>query len=170
MNYTYLKPTLLGVCDQLTRIIQKGEAFVQEGKATEAELIEARLAPDMFPFVRQIQIATDNAKGGVARLAGMVPPVMEDTETTFAALKARVAATRAFVESVPESALENVEGKTVRLQWMPEGMHFAADDYAQLYVLQNTLFHVVTAYDILRMKGVQLGKQDFIGRIPMHQA
>ena len=165
-NFSYLKPTLLNACDQLTRVLDKAKAHVASGALTEAELMDARLAPDMFPFVKQVQIATDNIKGGLARITGGVPPVMADDETTLDALVARVQATKTFAESVDEAALANVTVDRVRLGWMPEGMYYEVVEYATKYVIQNTLFHVVTAYDILRMKGGQIGKSDFIGLAP----
>ena len=157
---------LLKMLDTAESIIKKGQAYVEEGKATEAELMEARLIADMMPFVKQIQIISDNVKGAISRMASVENPKMEDTESTFAQLLERIEKTRAFVKTIDADAIStDVDSMTVKLPWMPEGMSWTGKQYFDGFVLQNAYFHVVTAYDILRMKGVQLGKMDFIGNI-----
>jgi uncharacterized protein len=168
-SYETIYHILLNACEQTLRILEKAEAHVASGASTEESLLHAKLASDMFPFTRQVQIVSDNVKNGVARLAGVEAPVMEDTETTLTALKDRIVRTRKFVEGIAPAALKESEHTPIHLKWMPEGMHYTGSDYATLYIVQNTLFHVVTAYDILRMSGVHIGKSDYIGPITMHK-
>ena len=128
-----------------------------------SELISAQLAPDMFPFSRQIQIATDQAKGATARLSGRENPKFEDTEKTFDELKARVKKTLDFIKSVPAQEIDGSEEKDITLPigGQPRTLK------GQLYLVRNSLpnffFHVTTAYDILRHKGVEIGKRDYLG-------
>ena len=124
-----------------------------------------RLAPDMLPFVRQIQIAADLANGAVARLAGVEVPKHDDTEKTFADLKARLAKTVAFVQSFKPSEIDGSEDRDIRLTLGEHTMSFKGQPYLVHFVLPNFYFHCTTAYDILRHGGVELGKRDFIGAI-----
>jgi hypothetical protein len=130
---------------------------------SEAELIEARLAPDMFAFPRQYQIASDSAKNAIARLAGIEAPSMADTETSFAELKQRCDRTIAFIESVDRAQLDGAEDRQVELRF-PNGMGYRFDGSAYLtgFALPNFFFHATTAYAILRAAGVSLGKPDFL--------
>lgn len=133
-----------------------------EGKS-EAALIEARLAPDMRAFAAQFQMASDSAKGCVARLAGVEPPSMPDTETTFAELKARCQKTIDFIRSVGPAAFEGAEDREVRLTF-PNGFGYAftGRKYLTEFALPNFLFHATTAYALLRAAGVGVGKPDFL--------
>jgi uncharacterized protein len=167
-QYEAIYHMLVRACTQVEHIIAKAEDHVRSGAISESELLAASLAPDMFPFVRQIQIASDNIKGGAARLSGVEAPSMDDTETTLASLRERVKRTRAFLDTLSPSDLNKGENLQIRLRWMPERMHMSGHDYASYHLIQNTLFHVVTAYDILRMKGGAIGKSDYIGQISMH--
>jgi hypothetical protein len=130
---------------------------------TEAELVEARLAPDMRPLPAQYQMASDSAKNAIARLAGIEAPAMADTETSFAELKERCDRTIAFIESVDAAALEAAEERNVELRF-PNGMgyRFTGRTYLTGFALPNFFFHVTTAYAILRAAGVTLGKPDFL--------
>lgn len=129
----------------------------------EAELMDARLAPDMRPLPAQFQMASDSAKYAIARLIGVEAPAMPDTETSFAELKDRLARTVAFIESVDHAALEGVEDREVSLRF-PNGMgyRFGGKDYLTGFALPNFFFHVTTAYAILRNVGIPLGKPDFL--------
>ncbi len=129
----------------------------------EAKLIEARLAPDMRPFSSQIQLASDSAKGAVARLSGTENPSMADTETSFAELKGRIDATIAFIKSVDASAFEGGDDRDVVLKFPGGEQHFKGGAYLTGFALPNFFFHVATAYGILRNAGVEIGKRDYLG-------
>jgi hypothetical protein len=136
-----------------------------EGKDEKA-LMEARLAPDMYPLSRQIQIASDTAKAAVARLAGIEAPAMPDTEASFAELKARCQKTIDFIESVERARLDGAENRPVTLRF-PNGMgyQFIGKDYLTGFALPNFFFHVTTTYALLRAAGVQVGKPDFLSHL-----
>jgi hypothetical protein len=129
----------------------------------EAELIDARLAPDMYPLARQYQIVSDTAKNAVARLAGIEAPSMPDTETTLNQLQARCDATIAFIESVDRAAIDGAETREIAIKF-PNGMgyRFNGADYLNNFALPNFYFHATTAYAIMRAAGVSLGKPDFL--------
>ena len=130
----------------------------------ETKLMEARLAPDMRPFVNQIQLASDSAKGCVARLTGTENPSMTDTETSFAELKARIDATLAFITSVDRAAFEGGEDRDVVLKFPGGEQHFKGGAYLTGFALPNFFFHVTTAYALLRAAGAEIGKRDYLGR------
>ena len=133
-----------------------------EGKS-EAALMEARLAPDMRPFPSQIQLASDAAKGFIARLAGVDNPAMPDTEADFAELKARCQKTIDFIQSVDRSALDGAEGRQATLRFPNgKGYQFTGADYLTRFALPNFFFHVTTTYALLRAAGVSVGKPDFL--------
>lgn len=138
-------------------------AWLDKAAANEATLLEARLAPDMYPLPRQFQAASDAAKGAVARLAGIEAPSMPDTEASFAELKARVARTIAFIEGVSPEALAGAAERELELRF-PNGMgyRFTGAQFLTGFALPNFFFHVTTAYAILRAGGVGLGKIDFL--------
>lgn len=163
--YDMTVPVFVKSLTQLGVFIDKAEAFATEKGIEEGVVLQSRLALDQFAFVRQIQIACDNAKGCVARLAGIESPVMEDNEASFAELKERIAKTIAFVESIASEQLEGGEDRKIELPYFP-GKHMLGTDYVSSYALANFFFHVTTAYSILRHGGVNLGKQDFMGALP----
>ncbi|MBV8308407.1 MAG: DUF1993 domain-containing protein [Gammaproteobacteria bacterium] len=146
----------------LALILDKAAANAAQRKFDPAVLLAARLAPDMLPFTRQIQIAGDIAKNSVARLAGQEPPRFEDNETTIEQLRARLARTVDFLKSVPASALEGSDERDVKVPLGERTIEFRGLDYLQRWAIPNVFFHVVTAYDILRHNGVDLGKRDFL--------
>jgi len=148
----------------LKKVIEKGEAYAKARKIDEQALLQARIFPDMFPFVRQCQIATDNAKGCMARLAGQTPPSYEDTETSFEALRARVDKTIAFVESVKPEQLDGAEERDVVLKFPNGQLESKGLAYLLDHVLPNFFFHTTTAYDLMRQAGVDLAKVDYLGR------
>ena len=126
-------------------------------------LVDARLAPDMHKLSRQVQIASDMVKNGAARLAGLEPPAMPDTETTFEELQERISKTISYLESVTEAQLEGCESRQITLKFPGQEITFSGAEYLTGFVLPNLYFHVATAYNILRHNGVQIGKRDFMG-------
>jgi uncharacterized protein len=146
-------------------VLAKGAAFAAEQGIDPASLIEARLAPDMLPLPKQVQIATDMAKGCAARLAGVEAPRYEDNETSFEMLQERIARTIAYLETIPAQAIDGSEERDIVLKLRDRELPFKGQAYLLGFVLPNVLFHASTAYGILRMKGVPLGKQDFLGSL-----
>jgi hypothetical protein len=147
----------------LDAVIDKAAAYAEERKIDPAVLASARLAPDMYPLSRQVQMATDHAKGCSARLAGVPVPSFEDTEKTFPELKARIAKTLDFIASVSAAQIDGSEARAVSLKAGPRELSFAGQDYLVFFALPNFYFHTTTAYDILRHNGVPVGKLDFLG-------
>ena len=150
-------PPLIHMLGSLSSILAKGEAHGGIDPA------EARLAPDMLPLKAQVYIATDGAKGCGGRLAGVEIPKYEDTETSFADLRARVAKTIAFLKGLDPKAFEGAETKHIVLKFPNSTFEFNGADYVNKFVLPNTYFHITTAYGILRNRGVVLGKSDYLG-------
>ena len=149
-----------------TRALTNLSAMIDKALAAgvaEATLLEARLAPDMHPFPRQIQMASDSAKGAIARLAGVEPPSMPDTETTIGELKARIAATIAYANSVEAAAFDGAEDREVVLKFPNGEMKFTGADYLTGFALPNFFFHITIAYALLRANGAPIGKMDFLG-------
>jgi uncharacterized protein len=147
----------------LMAILDKAEAHQSAKNIKPDVLPQARLIADMFPLWRQIAIATDHAKGASARLAGQEVPSYADTETTLDELKARVAKTIAFIQTIPEAAYEGAEARTITVKAGPRELTFPATQYCYGYALPNFYFHMTTAYNILRANGVAIGKVDFLG-------
>ncbi len=146
----------------LSGVLDKARAYV-EAKGIDADaLLKARLYPDMLPMTRQVQIACDFAKGAVARLAGADMPNFEDTETSFADLKARVEKTIAYISSIDPAAIDGSEDKDISLVRRGETFVFKGQPYLLEQALPNFWFHVTTAYAILRHNGVEIGKKDFL--------
>lgn len=161
-------PTFEIGLNALSSLLDKAEAYAQAKKIDPTVLLTARLYPDMFAFTRQVQIVTDQAKGGAARLAGMDPPKFEDNETTIADLKARVAKTLDFVKSVDAKAIDGSGEREITFPMGPTNKgNMKGADYLNHFVLPNFYFHLTTAYDILRHNGVELGKRDYLGAIPL---
>jgi len=156
-------PVLTGVLANLSKILEKAEAHAAEKKIDPAVFVQARLYPNMYPLVRQVQIATDVAKGCGARLAGQEPPKFEDNETTFAELQSRIAKTVAFLESFTPAQIDGTEENTVSLKVGGYEKAFLGLPYLFEFVLPNVYFHTTTTYAILRHWGVELGKADFLG-------
>ena len=149
-------PPLIHMLGGLATILSKGEAHGGIDAA------EARLAPDMLPLKAQVYIATDQAKGCGARLAGVEIPKYEDIETIFADLKARVAKTIAFLKTLDRKTFAGSEGKHIVLKFPNNTFEFNGADYVGKFVLPNVYFHITTAYGILRSRGVVLGKGDYL--------
>lgn len=162
--YQALVPPLLRTLTSLVTILEKGAAHCEAKKIDPSVLVNGRLFPDMFPLSRQVQIAADVAKAGAARLAGQAPPSYEDDETTFPELIARVRRTIDYLGTFREDQFEGTEGRTVTWKTRAAEMSMPGVAYVQTWVHPNVFFHVTTAYNILRHNGVELGKQDFLGR------
>ncbi len=156
-------PPMIRTLQNLSRILDKAMAQAEAEKTDPVTLTEARLAADMFPFTRQIQIATDGAKGCAARLAGLEIPSYPDEEKTFPELKARIAKTIAFLESVGADKIVGSETRQIVIKTPNRTLEFNGRDYVTGFVLPNFYFHVTTAYALLRHKGIQIGKMDFLG-------
>ena len=146
----------------LSFLLEKAAKSAANRKIEPGVLLASRLAPDMFPLTRQVQVACDLAKNSVARLAAQEPPRFEDTETSIDQLRARIARTIDFLKSVPVSALEGSETRDIKVPAGERTLEFKGLEYLQRWAIPNVLFHVTTAYDILRHNGVELGKRDFI--------
>ncbi len=157
-------PVLTRMLNNLAAILEKGAAHAEAKKIDPAVLVSGRLYPDMLPLSKQIQIATDMAKGCVARLAGQEPPKHEDGETTFPELVARINKTAAYISTFKPQQIDGSEEKTITLQMRSGPLTFAGMPYLLNFVYPNFYFHVTTAYDILRHSGVEVGKQDFLGK------
>jgi hypothetical protein len=156
-------PPLKRTLTNLSAILKKGEDYANAKKIEHAVLLNARLFPDMYPLMRQVQIATDMSKGAAARLAGLDVPKYEDNETTFAELQARIAKTIAFLDTIKPAQLEGSKARAVVISVRKIDLKFTGQDYLLKWVNPNVYFHVTTAYNILRHNGVELGKQDFLG-------
>jgi len=156
-------PAFLAMLKNLTAMLDKAEAFAAENKVEPEVLLNWRLAPDMFALTRQIQIAADFAKGTAARLAGKEVPKYGDDEKSFAELKARIAKTAKFVESLSPKDFDGSETRDISLTVGGQDLHFKGEPYLVHFALPNFYFHATTAYDILRRCGVDIGKRDFIG-------
>ena len=154
---------ITNILGNLSWLLQKGEANAASRKFDPAVLLSARLAPDMLPLARQIQIAGDIAKNSLARLAGQEPPRFEDNETTIEQLRARLARTIDYIKSIPASAFEGSETRDIKVPAGERTLEFKGLDFLQTWVIPHVFFHVTTAYNILRHNGVDLGKADFIG-------
>jgi hypothetical protein len=150
--------------NNLVAILDKAAAHADAKKIDPKVLINSRLFPDMFSLLRQIQIATDTARGGAARLAGVEVPAQEDNETTFPELVARIRKTVSYLETLKAEQFEGSEDRTVTWQTRSSTKTMQGLPYLQNHLLPNLYFHITTAYDILRHSGVELGKQDFLGK------
>ena len=151
----------------LDAILDKAAAHAAAKKIDPAVLLGWRLAPDMYPLTRQVQIVTDQAKNGSARLAGVEPPKFADDETTLEALKERLAKALAFVKSLDAKAIDAASDRDITFPLGPNKAQMKGGDYLAHFVLPNFYFHMTTAYAIARNFGVDVGKRDFIGGIPI---
>jgi hypothetical protein len=155
-------PVFRQMLGSLSAILAKAEAQARD-KKIEPALLQARLYPDMFPLVRQVQVAADFAKGACARLAGVEVPRFDDTEGSLAELQQRIARTLAFIDSLPRDAIEDSAGRDISISVASNVRHFKGQPYLLHYALPNFYFHTTTAYAILRHNGIEIGKKDFIG-------
>ena len=157
-------PAIVRALNNLGAILEKAEQHATAKKIDPTVLVNARLFPDMLPLSKQVQIASDISKGGTARLAQAEPPAFEDNETTFAQLIDRVRKTVTYLETLKPQQIDGSEERTVTWQTRSATKSMQGMPYLLNHVLPNVFFHVTTAYDILRHNGVELGKQDFLGK------
>jgi hypothetical protein len=150
--------------NNLVAILDKAAAHADAKKIDPQVLLNMRLFPDMFPLLRQVQIATDTARGGGARLAGVEVPAQEDTETTFPDLVARIRKTVSYLETLKAEQFEGSEDRTISWQTRSSTKSMQGLPYLLNHILPNLYFHLTTTYNILRHAGVELGKQDFLGK------
>ncbi len=156
-------PVFIRMLGNLSNILDKAAAHAESRKIDPTIFVNGRLSPDMFPLSRQVQIATDVVKGCAARLGGIEVPSYEDNETTFAELQARIAKTKAFIETVNAEQVDGSEEHPITLKFGSKELHFLGQAYLLDFVLPNFYFHVTTTYAILRQLGVDVGKTDFTG-------
>jgi hypothetical protein len=149
----------------LSEVLARAEAFADERKIDPAVLIGARLAPDMYPLSKQVQLASDHAKSCLYRIAGLDVPALEDNETSFADLKARVAKTVDLFNAVPAEAVNGRDDMPMHVKFPWGAFDFTGETYLFSWALPNFYFHVTTAYDILRHNGVALSKGVYMGRV-----
>jgi uncharacterized protein len=150
----------------LDRVLEKGAASAKASGVDESVYLNWRLAPDMYPLTRQVQIATEIPARGLSRLAGVALPSFPDTEQTFAELRARVARARAHIQGLPTAALDADPDKDILVPMGPWEMTFTRVNFLQHYILANHYFHVTAAYLILRHLGVDIGKMDYLAAPP----
>lgn len=158
-------PPFIRAFGNLSAILKKAEEHATAKKIDPSVFINARLAPDMFPLSRQVQIATDIAKGGAARLAGTDIPGYADAETTFADLQQRIEKVVAFLKTIKAEQVDGSEDKAISLKVGGNEMNFKGQDYLLGFVVPNVYFHITATYAILRHNGVEIGKKDFLGGI-----
>ncbi len=161
--YQATVPAFVQILTALSAILKKAVAHAETKKIDPAVFVNARIAPDMFPLSRQIQIATDHAKGASARLAGVDVPSYADTETTFDELQARIAKTLDFVKGLKQAQFDGGFDRDVTLTIAGQKMTWKGNVYLHQFALPNFYFHATAAYAILRHNGVEVGKRDFLG-------
>jgi uncharacterized protein len=157
-------PVFQRMLGNLLKIMDKAQAHAEARKFSPDNYLALRLAPDMLPFAKQIQIVSDTAKGCVARLSGQEIPAWADDETTFEQLRARLQRTLDYVGSVPAAAFEGADSREVVMKFRNrDPVSFTGENYLRFFVLPNFYFHITTAYALLRAGGVELGKGDYLG-------
>jgi uncharacterized protein len=159
-------PIFDAMLKNLSTLLDKAAAHAAAKNFDPAVLLQSRLSPDMFPLTRQVQIAADSAKFGIARLAGVDAPKFEDDETTIDALKARIEKTRAFIASVPREKFEGAETRRVEVPTRAQTFAFDGRTFLLQWAMPNFYFHVMTTYNLLRHNGVEIGKRDYLGQVP----
>jgi hypothetical protein len=158
-------PVFARQLNNLALILDKAAAYADARKFDPAILVNARLYPDMLPLAKQVQIASDHAKGAAARLAGIEPPKYEDTEASIPELVGRIRKTIAFLETLGAGQIDGSDERPVSVTVRSNTLNFTGADYLTRYALPNFYFHVTTAYAILRHAGVEIGKKDFLGAV-----
>jgi|SRR5438477_8451970 len=161
--YDASAPVFERMLANLSRILAKAEAYALEQRVDPAAFLQARLYPDMFPLMRQVQTACDHAKGATARLAGLEPPRFADEEQTFEEIRQRIDRTLEYIGSVPPSLIGQSASRAIVLKLGGRETQFGGTDYLFTFALPNFFFHVTTAYDILRHGGLDIGKRDYLG-------
>lgn len=164
MLYDMTVPQFSRMLQNLLPILDKAAAYADHKKFDVSVLLNARLAPDQFPFIRQIQLVSDSCKMGVARLAGKDAPAWEDNEKSLGDLKARIEKTISFLKTITIDDFKGAESRKITTpRW--ENKHLLGEEYATRHLIPNVYFHVTTAYSILRHNGVDVGKKDYLGPI-----
>jgi len=158
-------PVIIRTLENLSAVLKKAEEFANSNDILAEHLAEAKLIDDMFPLVRQIQIASDGAKGAGARLAGIEIPSFADTEKTFAEMQERISKTITFLKTIKPAQIDGSEDKKIVVQMKNGDLTFTGQDYLLNFAIPNVFFHVTTAYGILRHKGVPIGKKDYLGAL-----
>ena len=156
-------PRLVNALNNLSHVLGKAQAHIEAKKLDPKTLLEFRLYPDMLSMTRQVQIASDTAKGLVARLAGLDNPVHEDNEQSVAELQARLAKTVTFMQSVSAAQIDGTEDKAIVIKRGDKETHYKGMQFLLGHASPNFYFHVSTTYNILRHNGVEIGKRDFMG-------
>ncbi len=165
MLYELTVPQFIKGLQQLTTLFDKAAGFAESKKFETEVLLNTRLAPDQFAFTRQVQIACDTAKLGVSRLTGKEAPSHDDSEKTLADLRARIASTIAYLEKFTENDFAGSETRQIsQPRW--EGQWLTGKEYVLHHMIPNFYFHITTAYSILRASGVDVGKKDYLGKMP----
>jgi uncharacterized protein len=165
--YKQIVTQYIKMLGNLSTMIDKAESFATTKKFDVKVLLNARLAPDMYPFIRQIQVACDSAKASAARLAGIEPPRHEDNEQTADELRQRIHKTIQFLQTLKPDSFRDAEKRKVAIPWM-EGKYVIGEEYLNELAIPNFYFHVTAAYSILRHNGLDVGKADYIGSIKFH--
>jgi hypothetical protein len=158
-------PVFLHSLNALTALLEKTEAHIEARKLDPAAFLQARLFPDMFPFMRQVQLTADFAKNTTSRLAGQEPPAFADEETSFPQLRERIARTIEHINAFRPEQIDGSEDREITLNMRGNVVTFRGQPYLLHFALPNFFFHVATAYDLLRHTGVEIGKRDFIGQL-----
>ena len=161
--YQASAPQLKKMLLNLTTILTMAEEYATAKGIDGKVLVEARLFPDMFPLARQVQIACDQVKFGLARLAGVEAPKFEDTESTLPQLKERIAKTITFMDSIKPEQIDGTEAKEIQFSIKGRNFEFVGEQYVLTWIIPNFYFHITTTYNILRHNGVELGKADYLG-------
>ena len=160
--YAATVPPLRLMLKNLSAVMAKAEAHCEAKKIDPNAFLASRLYPDMLPFTKQIQIASDNAKGAAGRLANVEIPKFEDNEASFAELHARLDKTVAFLDTLTEAQFDGADARTITLTLRSGPREFTGRDYLTLWANPNFFFHVTTAYALLRHGGVEIGKSDYL--------
>lgn len=162
--YQTAVPVTIRALENLAHVLKKGADHAAVKSVTDETLLQTRLIPDMLPLVKQVQIATDTAKNGVARLAGVDPMKFDDTETTLDQLQARITRAIEYIKTFTPEQIDGSEARTITMKTRSGEQNFEGQGYLLHFVLPNMFFHCTTAYNILREAGSELGKPDFIGK------
>lgn len=160
--YSASVPTFITMLANLSHLLGKAAAHAEAKKFDPANLLASRLYPDMLPLTRQVLIACDAARFGVARVAGLDAPKIEDTETTIAQLQERIAKTIEFLKTVPADKVDGTEEKVIEFPVGPTKMTLPGQRYLMNWAMPNFYFHITTAYALLRHNGVEVGKRDYL--------
>jgi hypothetical protein len=161
--YSSSVPVFRQILTALSAVLTKAEQHAADKKIEPAALLQARLFPDMFPLARQVQVATDFAKGTCARLAGVDVPKYDDVESSFPELRERIAKVLAFIDGLDQDAIGASADRAITTGSGEKTRHFTGQEYLFHYAFPHFYFHAATAYDILRHNGVEIGKKDFVG-------